>query len=265
MPCSHWQLSDALGIFFGFVSWLCIEHSNLSPESRWRILTLTALIPAVPLAIVVWAFPESPIYLLKRAKYPKAYESACLFRTNEALGAQLTTSSHFQMETEHTLLAQRKQRKKERKEAGELSRALGLFEALKALATRNKRIAKKRRPSETKDLKYRLGDLPGSCQGHLPVNGDKDLERRKKLAHSYHMTETGYFSRLGQLFSDARCRRALICSSTAMVTQGFLCGINLLAFFSSVSYQNANLSTSLAAGLAVSWGACNYLSVTRFS
>jgi hypothetical protein len=259
MLSSHWQLSDSLGIFLGFLSWLAIEHSDLSPEIRWRVLTLTLLIPAVPLVMVAWAFPESPIYLLKKAKYPKAYESACLLRTNEALGAQLITSSHFQMETEHELLVQREQAKKARQAAGGLSRGLNPFKAPKAFTSGTRGTTKKRRPSETKHLRHRLRGLPGSCQGHQPVHGDDDPEKRKKLAHSYHMTETGYFGRLRQLFSDARCRRALLCSSTAMITQGFLCGINVLAFFSSVSYQNANLSPSLAAGLAVSWGACNYL------
>jgi hypothetical protein len=163
------------------------------------------------------------------------------------------------METEHELLVQREQAKKARQAASRLSRGWNLFKGLKAFTSGTRGATKKRRPSETKELRRRLHGLPGSCQGHPPIHGDDDPEKAKKLAHSYHMIETGYFGRIRQLFSDARCRRALLCSSTAMVTQGFLCGINVLAFFSSVSHQNANLSPSLAAGLSAAWGAVNYL------
>jgi hypothetical protein len=179
------------GIFLGFISWFIIQRSDASTDAKWRILTLTMLIPAVPLLFVAYLVPESQTFLLKKPDYPAAFKAASQLRNNAILASRDTVASHFQMEAEGELMRHRK--------------------------------------GPNRPLIDRLQEPPGICPSHLQTTGGEN--EAGECVHSYHMTQTNYFDRLWQLFSVPRCRRALICSSCAMLTQGFLCGINVLAFF----------------------------------
>jgi hypothetical protein len=58
--------------------------------------------------------------------------------------------------------------------------------------------------------------------------GDMELPRTGRPATTlYDISRTNYFQRLSQTFKDARSRRALLCASTAMISQQ-LCGINTI-------------------------------------
>ncbi|KAL8866824.1 MAG: hypothetical protein Q9174_006060 [Haloplaca sp. 1 TL-2023] len=60
-----------------------------------------------------------------------------------------------------------------------------------------------------------------------------------------------YFSRFEQLFSIPRIRRATLAAFVVMIAQQ-LCGINIMAFYSSTLFAEANASERSA--LLVSWG-----------
>ncbi|KAI9787477.1 MAG: hypothetical protein M1839_000006 [Geoglossum umbratile] len=274
---SHWQIADAaggslnltqgqritlieafryLGIFFGFVSWLAVDRSNISAEAKFRILTLTLLIPAVPLLIVAYLVPDSQTFLVKKPDYPAAFKAASQLRNNAILASRDITASHFQMEAEGELMRQRKRVKDAQNKKAAIGVSAPDVTPNRAEDSGRGQHPKHPPPPETKPLTHRLRGPPGVCPS-LPQTprGVNAVE----CVHSYHMTQTSYFDRLWQLFDDARCRCALICSSCAMVTQGFLCGINVLAFFSSVAFANANFSPNLATGFAVGFGVINYI------
>ena len=187
---------------------------------------MTLLIPAVPLLIVTYLVPESQTFLLKKPDYPAAFEAASQLRSNAILASRDIIASHFQMEAEGELMHQRKKGKHYRrnKDAARVSSPNATTNTVK-VSNRKKSTP----PPETKPLPERLEGPPGVCQPRSQTS--HKVNEVKKCAHSYHMTQTSFFRRLWQLFDDARCRRALICSSCAMLTQGFLCGISVLAFF----------------------------------
>ena len=63
--------------------------------------------------------------------------------------------------------------------------------------------------------------------------------------------ETNYFQRFGELFSIPRVRRATLASFTVMIAQQ-MCGINIVAFYSSTIFAQAGAST--VAALLASFG-----------
>lgn len=60
-----------------------------------------------------------------------------------------------------------------------------------------------------------------------------------------------YANRLIQLFTIARIRRATLAASVVMIAQQ-MCGINIMAFYSSTLFTEAHASERSA--LLVSWG-----------
>lgn len=63
--------------------------------------------------------------------------------------------------------------------------------------------------------------------------------------------ETNYFKRLSELFTIPRIRRATVASFVVMIAQQ-MCGINIIAFYSSTVFKNAGASDFGA--LLASWG-----------
>jgi hypothetical protein len=63
--------------------------------------------------------------------------------------------------------------------------------------------------------------------------------------------ESNYFTRFAQLFTIPRVRRATLASFTVMIAQQ-MCGINVIAFYSSTVFAQAGASTKNA--LLFSWG-----------
>jgi Sugar (and other) transporter len=254
------QISDALGILCGFLSWLAISHSTQSTEAeaRWRILTLTTLIPTIPLLVAAYMVPESYIFLMKTRRYSKAAEAACLYRKSRLQGFRDLLASHFQMEAEGELMKMRKDQK---------NAECHLRDEENTTSNRSDPLADRSNEAfvdETKPLKDRLpGVPPGVCLGSYttttsPARNGEILggARRVKCPHRYHMKEIHFFQRLWQIFEDARCRRALLSSGVAMEAQA-LCGINAFAFFSS-SLVNTGIDPSVSMALATAFGGVSF-------
>ncbi|KAI9766197.1 MAG: hypothetical protein M1839_005013 [Geoglossum umbratile] len=109
-----WQLSDAFGIFLGFAANLAILGYNDSNKISWRIQTAAVLIPTVALLVVVYLMPESPRYLMKKKKYPKALESFKYLRpspVSDLLAARDLIYAHFQLEAECQSMIDERERK----------------------------------------------------------------------------------------------------------------------------------------------------------
>ncbi|KAK8869561.1 hypothetical protein IAR55_000128 [Kwoniella newhampshirensis] len=91
------QLWVAFGIFFGFCSNLVFM--DIGPRA-WRFQLAAAFAPAVPLLLLIWFAPESPRWLMKKGRYPKAFRSFCRLRKSEIQAARDMFYAHCQIEEE---------------------------------------------------------------------------------------------------------------------------------------------------------------------
>jgi len=130
-------------------------------EAKWRILTLTILIPAVPLLLVAYLVPESQTFLLKKPDYPAAFKAASQLRNNAILASRDVTASHFQMEAEGELMRQRERDKDARRNKNAARASTPNATTNTAEASNKKHHPKSTPPPETKPLPDRLRGPPG--------------------------------------------------------------------------------------------------------
>jgi hypothetical protein len=73
------------------------------------------------------------------------------------------------------------------------------------------------------DVELSTLEVRSSRGGRDSCKLDTELGRRRVVVtdnpYFYHIGVTGYFKRVGELWSNMRCRRALLCSSVAMISQ----------------------------------------------
>jgi hypothetical protein len=129
---------------------------------------------------------------LKQNKGAQATAAACSYRTAEIVGVKDIIYAHMQLQTEGKLIEKR-------------NRARNAAQPV----------------DETRPLRERLRNLtvqtPAATEAAIPGIGSEIL---------YHTSRTNWFGRMGQLFSDPRCRRALLAASVAMLAQ-VLSGVNV--------------------------------------
>ncbi|KAI7505077.1 MFS transporter [Hortaea werneckii] len=171
----NWQLFDALGIFLGFSANLILATTG---AHAWRWQTASSVLPTIILLTLIYVVPESPRFLMKRGRYPAAYQTLILLRGHSILAAKELFYVHCQMEVEkHAYL-------KKDPEASSRSGA----------------TTRRVRPSRGRPT---------------------------------------YLTKLCQLFAVPRIRRAMMAAVVCMISQQ-LCGVNVLAFYSSTIFYNAN-------------------------
>lgn len=218
-----WQLSDAFGIFLGFSSNLATLNIHAKPERIWRIQIATILIPTIILLFLVYFMPESPRYLMKRGKPLRALDSFTMLRPSpfsRLLAARDMIYAHFQLQMECESIEKR----------------------------RKERLEEKAHKLAIKEKELGVGVPPGNIRG--PLNGterERDQENPPAIKTSMPLyvtneKETGvfladlilrissFFRRMKQTLNDGRSRRALVCASTAMISQQ-LTGINTISMW----------------------------------
>lgn len=166
-----WQLWTAFGIFFGTIINLAVYHM----KDQWRYMLGAPFIPAVPLLCLIYLCPESPRWLIKKGRYPKAWDSLVRLRNHEIQVAR--------------------------------------------------------------DL-YNI---------HAAV----DLE-------SHIIAKSTYVIRFFELFTIPRVRRATLAAFTVMIAQQ-MCGINIIAFYSSTVFEDAGAGQYQALTFSLIFGAVNFL------
>lgn len=75
-----WQLWTAFGICVGTAANIILVDTG---RIAWRLQIASAFIPAVPLLLGVYFCPESPRWLMKKRRYPQAWESFRKLRNSE--------------------------------------------------------------------------------------------------------------------------------------------------------------------------------------
>ncbi|MCJ1381085.1 hypothetical protein MMC17_004194 [Xylographa soralifera] len=72
-----WQMWVAFGIFLGFSANLAVVAAG---DTTWRLQLGSAMIPAIPLVMMIYLCPESPRWYMKKGQHQKAYQSLCRLR-----------------------------------------------------------------------------------------------------------------------------------------------------------------------------------------
>ncbi|KAF2265095.1 MFS general substrate transporter [Lojkania enalia] len=276
---ANWQLADALGIFLGFMCNLIIVSYVSDSFKSWRILTNTVLIPTIPLFIMIYLMPESPRYLMKHGKYRRALEAFCMINTTPLLASRDFMYAHAQLDFESRLmrgsvderahLANRIERGETNPSAsgsispgqrasqeGENYPVRDCFAPRDSHQQSSSRETQNRRNIELSDMVDQRSDT-SSLDLELAIcqAGKKDNP------YAYHIGVTGYFRRCTQLWSNKRCRRALLAASIAMIAQQ-MTGVNTIAFLGTSVWDNSlgtAESSKTAAVIGIFFGGANYL------
>ncbi|KAK7923206.1 hypothetical protein PG985_007277 [Apiospora marii] len=91
-----WQMWTAFGIMLGTaVNLACFYNVH-----NWRLMLGAPFIPAVPLVFLIYLCPESPRWLMKKNRYPKAWINLCKLRNHPIQVARDLYYIHAQLSIE---------------------------------------------------------------------------------------------------------------------------------------------------------------------
>ncbi|KAF2028227.1 MFS general substrate transporter, partial [Setomelanomma holmii] len=267
---ANWQLADAAGIFLGFLCNLLVVVYGENSYTGWRILTNTTLIPTIPLLVMIYLMPESPRYLMKHGRYEKALDSFNQIQTTPLLAARDLMYAHAQLDFESRML------KGTANEFGNLADRVDISlhnlssgandhsrarqdESIASISPRQSvEMAQiHARPSSDFEAQPRdshqpsgqerdieRGSIPGRRSSDSSLENDRAVRAamesalKKENPYSYHIGVTGYYKRLGELWTNMRCRRALLASSVAMISQQ-MTGVNTIAFLGTIVWSKS--------------------------
>lgn len=264
--------SEIVGIFFGFLCNLVIVIYVDNSSKVWRILTNTTLIPTIPLLVMIYLMPESPRYLMKHGRYEKAHDSFNQVQTTPLLAARDFMYAHAQLDFESRMLKGKAKEFANLADRVELSvpnfsgAASGnssirhtpshtsisprhsihettVDRILQAQSLTNpgsgqqqpiqmNEIASRSERGIVQSDMRRASDV-SSLDIDLGIQNTIQAAIQRENPYSYHIGVTGYYKRLGQLWSNMRCRRALLAASIAMISQQ-MTGVNTIAFLGTI-------------------------------
>ncbi|KAF2732388.1 MFS general substrate transporter [Polyplosphaeria fusca] len=281
---ANWQLADALGIFFGFMcNLIIISYLGDKPNTAWRIMTNTVLIPTVPLLAMIYLMPESPRYLMKHGKYRRALESFTMIQTTPLLASRDFMYTHAQLDFESRLMTGSKDERAdlaariERSEV-DLSRGIASSSAHSnghhpnssnrlGISGGHPRDSHQQSSSETQshDRGIELNQMSrgddASDTSSIDIEAIINRKRRKDNPYAYHIGVTGYFKRVAELGTNKRCRRALYAAAVAMIAQQ-MTGVNTIAVLGTTVWENSlgsSTNSQIDATIGIVFGAANYI------
>ncbi|KAJ0378315.1 hypothetical protein COL26b_003477 [Colletotrichum chrysophilum] len=167
-----WQMWTAFGILAGTAANLAVGKVG---DIAWRLQLGSAFIPAVPLALLIYACPESPRWYIKKNQYANAMKSLLRLRNHPIQAARDIYYIHIQLQVEAEIIGR-----------------------------------------------------------------------------------SNYAKRFVELFTIPRVRRATLASFTVMIAQQ-MCGINIIAFYSSTIFKEAGTSEFNALLASFGFGMVNFL------
>ena len=160
----------------------------------------------------------------------KALDAFTMLRpspVSRLLGARDLVYAHFQLQMEYEFIIKRRKIRIAR----ELDVKQTSFKGVAKIEEKEKGQAK----MPEKEVKQSLEDEKES---------KLDLECQSLIGSEppLYVTSAKFFGRMRQTFNDARSRRALVCVSTAMISQQ-LCGINTIDKHRQISKQLCGINT----------------------
>ena len=84
------------GIFLGF-------SVSVAAYGQWRLILASAMVPVVPLFVLIYLCPESPRFLIRKNEYKKAYNSLRRFRRTEIQACRDLYFIHSQLQKDTTV------------------------------------------------------------------------------------------------------------------------------------------------------------------
>ncbi|TQN75081.1 putative metabolite transport protein YfiG [Colletotrichum shisoi] len=96
-----WQMWTAFGIMAGTAANLAVAKTG---AIAWRLQLGSAFIPAVPLALLIYACPESPRWYIKKNRYPDAMKSLLRLRNHPIQAARDIYYIHSQLQVEAEII-----------------------------------------------------------------------------------------------------------------------------------------------------------------
>ena len=246
---------------------------------------------------MIYLMPESPRYLMKHGNYRKALEAFEQVQTTQLLASRDFMYAHAQLDFESRLLKGEVNQLGNLAErvdistssfAGEPSLVTPdrvqletvvsqapippgrLIQGSNTEATNggttiepgNSQHQHGSRTEQNKNTNIELAVLNRRWSDVTSLNLDTEVKRAKKKSnpYSYNIGVNGYYKRLRELWSNKRCRRALLSASVSMITQT-LTGVNTIAFLGTIVWNNAitDNSDQIAAIIGLAFGAANYV------
>ena len=95
-----WQLWVCFGIFIGYGANFVVKDTG---RIAWRLQIGSAFIPTIPLILGIWFCPESPRWLMRKGRYPAAFQSMLRLRMHPIIAARDFYYSHVLYEEEIVL------------------------------------------------------------------------------------------------------------------------------------------------------------------
>lgn len=196
---------------------------------------------------MIYLMPESPRYLMKHGRYEKALDSFTQIQTTPLLAARDLMYAHAQLDFESRML------KGNANEFGNLADrvdlsmhhisggAVGPHRAdqdgsLSSISPRQSiemvqigGNAALEAGDQVRDSMQAPNAEPANASRRASSNSSLEIDMaiqaaiessiKKENPYSYHIGVTGYYKRLVELWVNMRCRRALVASSIAMISQ----------------------------------------------
>ena len=229
----NWQLFVTVGITLGFTANLIV--AKIGPLA-WRFQFASAALPTLCLLSLICTVPESPRFLLKKGRLQEAYKTLLILRESPLLAARELYYANAQIQAEVSLLP-RKEKDVENGRQG-------------ARFIRNK--TENGQQKETKAVRRRLARASARVKSTWHYIS-RHVDESELDQFQRELRRTNYFTRLWQLFRDKRTRRATLAAFVVMIGQQ-LCGVNVLAFYSSSFFSTVNNNKSPMEALWLSWG-----------
>jgi MFS family permease len=240
----NWQVFDAFGIFLGFSANLAFYNIT---SLAWRLMLAAPCLPAIPLLCLIYTCPESPRFLIRKRKFRKAYKNLVYLNETPLQAARELYLIHVQNEAENS------------------SYALAINEPMMNSPTTDgpaTNIPSINAPKTDQGIELQILSVPanqtnGSTDAHEPLRTQQLVVNMTSLWQRIMQIYNGpgFWNRFGQLFSVLRMRTALLSAVVVMVAQQ-LCGVNVIAFYSSTvfSYGNAPNARQQISALWLGWG-----------
>lgn len=260
----------AFGEVLGFSANLAL--ANLG-DLAWRLQMACSFLPTIPLMAVIFCCPESPRFLMKKGLYLKAFKSMVALRGSQIQAAKEMIYLDAQIQAaEAKLFAY----PVEDVEFADDDRPTTSHSHATSMTSRDDASSMHSHESDIVDG-YEDDELSEEWEPpSLPQRIRKQFRSFIKLVRSQEDdTEdpttfqaqfklTSYWQRVGQLFSVPRTRRACLAAFVVMIAQQ-LCGINILAFYSTTYFRDSDefsrsanggqvVPTNSLAPLWYSWG-----------